>query len=83
MIKLLIWSRKIHRLFVFVTSALIFVMATTGLLLKYTSFASIIFLNLGLIRFLHNNLSPYLTIALMVMVMTGLIMYIGPKLISR
>lgn len=83
-IKALILARKIHRLFVLLTSVIVLIMATTGIILKYPIvFSNLSFVDIGLIRFLHNSLSPYFAFILLVMVVTGLILYIGPKIISR
>ena len=81
MTKLYILSRQIHRLLVFVMTALLMVMALTGLVLKYTFIADkLSFINVGYIRYLHNNMSPYFTVVLCLMLMSGLYMYIFPLL---
>lgn len=80
MVKYFLLARKIHRLFVIIISLLSAVMAVTGILMKYPSLDQILGLNTGQIRFIHNNLSPFLGIGLTVMIATGSIMYIFPLL---
>ncbi len=84
MIKFYLFCRKIHRIFVLTIVVLTIIMAGTGSLLKYSSFASkISFIDLGLVRYLHNNLSPWFTLALVIMTLTGLVMYFYPWYIKR
>lgn len=55
------------------------IMAGTGLLLKYTSWANNLpFLDLGMMRYIHNNLSVLFTVVLGLMALTGLVMYLYP-----
>lgn len=76
---LYILSRKIHRIFVLIISVVGILMALTGLLLKYTFIASkFTFIDLGLVRFIHNNLSPIFSIVFLSMLITGLFMYLYP-----
>jgi hypothetical protein len=76
--KLYLWSKQIHRLTMFITSALVLVMAGTGMLLKYP-----IISDTGLIRRIHNNLSPIFGGALFIMMITGIYMYVFPLLKKR
>ncbi|MFA5107261.1 MAG: hypothetical protein WC497_02955 [Patescibacteria group bacterium] len=78
-------SKKIHRLLVLLISALILVMATSGLLLKYPDFVSrsLSFIDLGLLRYIHNRLSPWFGGILTLMALTGLIMYFYPVYARR
>ena len=77
--ELYLLAKKIHRIFLFCTTFLVLVMAVTGTLLKYSFIAGkFTFINLVTIRSLHNNLSPFLSISLFVMMTTGLIMYLYP-----
>ena len=78
--KLYIWSRKLHRLFLFAVVALTLIMGTTGLLMKYTWLGAGLNIDQGLIRYIHNQLSVYFAIVLAVMISTGLFMYIFPFL---
>jgi len=79
MTNLYILSRKVHRILVLVISVVGLLMAITGILLKYTFFATKFnFIDLGLVRYIHNNLSPYFTIAFFGMIITGLILYFFP-----
>ncbi len=75
-------SKKIHRLLVLIILTIGLLMAVTGLMLKYPSFAMeyLPFLNLGKIRYLHNSLSLYFSIVLVLMIMTGIWMYIYPSI---
>ncbi len=78
-------SKKIHRLLVLLISALILVMATSGLLLKYPDFVSrsMSFVDLGLLRYVHNRLSPWFGGILTLMALTGLIMFFYPAYAKR
>jgi hypothetical protein len=60
-------------------------MAGTGLLLKYTSLASkyLPFVDLGLTRYIHNNLSVLFTIVLVIMALSGIVMYFYPWYVKR
>ena len=62
---------------VLVITFLTLVMAVSGLLLKYTFFATkyLKFLDLGLVRYIHNSLSPFFTAVLALMAVSGLYMY--------
>jgi len=79
MINYLSIARKIHRLLVLILTSFSLVMAFTGLLLKYPFYSSMFkFLNLGMIRYIHNQLSPWLTITLFLMAVSGVLMYFSP-----
>ena len=72
-------SKQIHRLTMFIVVALTLVMAGTGLVMKYPviteTFPAI---HPGLMRTIHNTLSPIFAGALLIMMTTGLIMYLFP-----
>lgn len=74
--------KQIHRLVLYVTTLLILFMSSTGIALKYPSFFSqrLSFIDLGLIRFLHNEFSLYASIAFVLMMITGIYMYYFPLL---
>jgi len=57
---------------VLVVLVLIAVMAITGLMMKYTVG------DVGLARYIHNNMSVVFTIVLVIMAVTGLVMYVYP-----
>lgn len=77
MTNLYILSRKFHRILVLIISVVGLLIAITGTLLKYTFIATkFTFIDLSLIRYIHNNLSPYFTIAFLGMIITGIFMYI-------
>lgn len=78
-------SRKIHRLLVLLITALALVMSGSGLLLKYPEFVSrsLSFINLGLLRYVHNRLSPWFGALLALMALTGVVMYFYPVYTKR
>lgn len=79
MIKLYLFSKSLHRLLVIIISVIGLIMSITGILLKYTFIATkFSFLSLGQIRYIHNNLGPFFTFVLLLMVATGIVMYVFP-----
>jgi len=78
MTKLYLYSKKVHRVLVLVITAMILIMAGTGTMLEYS--VSFFGLDLGLVRYVHNKLSIYFTVVLVLMMITGLYMYIFPVL---
>lgn len=85
MIKIYLVMKQIHRLVLYITTLFILFMSVTGIILKYPSFFSqkITFLDLGLTRYLHNEISLYFSASLIFMAITGIYMYIFPLLNSR
>jgi len=77
--------RQIHRLLVLVILTFILAMSLTGAALKYSTTTLKIFPNLDItrVRYFHNQVSPYFTVILGLMALTGLGMYILPPLIRR
>lgn len=75
------WARKLHRYLALTTTALLFFMAGSGLMLKYPSKFG--FFDLVQVRVLHGGLSIFFAIAIIAMSLTGLMMYFGPALIKR
>ncbi len=68
----------------FLTILLIFLMAGTGTALKYPTYAvKIPFVDIDRFRMLHNNMSPFFSISLFVMMLTGVYMYVFPLLRSK
>ncbi len=60
------------------------VMATTGLMMKYNLPAGVSsFIDLDAVRYLHNQLSVLFTVALAVMILTGVVMYVYPWYVRR
>lgn len=57
---------------------LIIFMSLTGIVLKYSFFKKFPSIDMGLIRYLHGELSIYFVAALVVMMLTGLYMYLFP-----
>ncbi|MEK7597208.1 MAG: hypothetical protein AAB441_01025 [Patescibacteria group bacterium] len=83
-INLYVSSRKIHRFLVLIISVIGLLMAGTGTLLKYTFISKkLTFIDLGLIRSFHNNLSPYFVVVFLGMLITGLAMYLFPMLKNK
>ena len=80
MIKLYLLSKKIHRVLVIAISLMILFMEITGFFLKYSSVANIFSVDLRLARYLHNSLSPFFSIILVLMALSGIIMYLFPFL---
>jgi len=79
MIKLYLFSKSVHRILVLIISVIALFMSVTGILLKYTFITTkFSFFNLGQIRYIHNNLSPFFSFALFLMVATGIVMYVFP-----
>ena len=72
--------KKIHRALVWIIITLGLVMGGTGLLLKFPAFADSYFSFFVpvQIRYLHNQISVYFSIALALMMITGIWMYIYP-----
>lgn len=82
MTKYYLISKKIHRILVLIITVLSLLMALTGLMLKYPAF-NLNLINLGLVRYLHNQLSPLFGIVLTLMIITGVWMYLYPELQKR
>ena len=79
--KYYILSRTIHRLLVLVISFTTLIMGVTGVVMKFPKIANIFpFIDLGMVRFLHNSLSPIYGILLVVMMITGLLLYFLPHI---
>ena len=73
MIKLYIFSKKIHRLLALIVAILASIMTVTGLSMKYGWFLDPI-----TARVIHNLFSLYFVIALVPMGLTGLVMFVFP-----
>lgn len=85
MIKLNVFARKMHRLCVMAIVLLSILMGGTGLILKYPDFIyeHMPWVNVSLVRSLHNAISPYFAGVLAVMALTGLYMYYIPSYLQR
>jgi len=84
MTKIYLWSKKIHRILVIVITFMTLIMAGSGLLLKYNSWANNLpFLDLGVMRYVHNNLSVLFAIVLGFMILTGSVLYFYPWWVER
>ncbi|MBI5733874.1 MAG: hypothetical protein HY973_02935 [Candidatus Kerfeldbacteria bacterium] len=74
-----LFAKKTHRLLVVVIVFVTLIMAGTGTVLKYPELAKYLFkLDLNWVRYLHNELSPIFTTILILMMLSGLIMYWYP-----
>jgi len=81
---LYLFAKKIHRFLVILISTIGVLMAITGMVLKYTFIATkFTLIDLGLVRFIHNSLSPIFFIVFLGMLITGLIMYFYPMLRNK
>lgn len=80
MTKLYLLARKFHRYLVIIIILLSILMAGTGIILRYPAQITNVFnsINLSYIRFLHGQISTYFTITLILMSLTGAVLYIYP-----
>ncbi|KKP87038.1 MAG: hypothetical protein UR89_C0008G0010 [Candidatus Roizmanbacteria bacterium GW2011_GWA2_35_8] len=79
MIKLYLFSKKVHRFLVVIIAVIGLTMSLTGILLKYPFISEkLVYIDLITIRYIHNNLSPFFTIVFLLMMLTGIVMYIFP-----
>ena len=76
---LLLWAKKFHRLLVLPISLLTIIMALTGMFLK-EPFNNFDFIDYGLTRYVHNQISTIFTLILILMSLTGIILYFVPAL---
>lgn len=82
MTKYYFFAKKLHRTLVLIITILSLLMMLTGLMLKYPAL-SFNLINLGLIRYLHSQLSPLFGSVLTLMIITGIWMYLYPELQKR
>lgn len=77
--------RKIHRILVLVVTIFLLIMGFTGLALKYPGVANAMHWigDTTTLRSVHNSLSLLFALTLLLMVLTGILMYILPPLIRR
>lgn len=73
-------SRKVHRYLVIIIISLGLLMIISGVLLKYPKITIdyLTFIDLGFVRFIHNQISTYFGIVLFIMILTGAWMYFYP-----
>jgi hypothetical protein len=78
MIKIYLFMKKVHRILVLIIITLGLFMGATGTLLKFSAFSAkyFSFFDLGLIRYLHNQISIYFSIVLLLMIFSGTWMYV-------
>jgi len=79
-----VYARKLHRFLVLIISVLTIIMIITGGIMKYPDIASAIVpsVNFERIREVHSNISTYFSITLVLMALTGIIMYLYPTVIK-
>lgn len=85
MINTFVFMKKVHRYLVLGILILGLGMGITGLLLKFPKIAAdyLTFIDVGYIRFLHNNLSTYFSVVFFIMMLTGIWMYFYPGWVAR
>ncbi len=71
-------SKTIHRIAMLLTIILALAMSVTGIFLKYVGWSIKMGINLGMIRYIHNNLSSIFSVVLFVMIISGLVLYVVP-----
>jgi len=77
--KLYQWAKTLHRTALFGMVGLGLVMGFTGSLLKFTKLTVLIpGINVSFIRYLHNEFSPFFSVFLGLMILSGLYMYWYP-----
>ncbi len=82
--KLFTWSKTIHRQSMWGMIILGLTMGITGSMLKYPiASSSIPGVSLRLVRYLHNQVSPFFGLLLFVMMVTGIYMYWFPWYTKR
>ncbi len=81
MINTFVFMKQVHRFMVLGILVLGLAMGITGVLLKFPSIAAnyLMFIDMGYIRFLHNNLSTYFAVVFFLMMLTGIWMYFYPS----
>lgn len=75
---LYVWSRTVHRICVVAMLIFTMLMGGTGAILKYPEIVSVIPLDPGLMRAVHNGLSTWFLIVLGTMAFTGTYLYVYP-----
>ncbi len=85
MTKLYTFCKAFHRVLVLVMLTIGLCMVLTGLLMKYPQLNESLlpFFKPALVRFLHNSLSIYFSIVLLLMMLTGAWMYLYPFLMRH
>ncbi len=76
-------AREIHKMFAIATFILGSAMTLTGLILKFPQLSKLPFIDPSFSRFLHNALSPFFAVALILMMVTGVFMYVFPWLLKK
>ncbi len=78
--KIYLYARAIHRFLVIIISFLTLIMAGTGIILHQSSEGENLPKNIdvNLARYIHNQLSVLFTVVLVLMALSGIIMYIYP-----
>jgi len=81
--KLYLYARTIHRSLVLLIAVSTLIMAGSGMILKNPGIGQALNLNLSLVRYLHNNFSLVFSMLLLMMTVSGVVMYLFPLLRSQ
>lgn len=77
-------AKKIHRVTMFIATVLILIMTFTGTFMKYPFlFNYVSFLNIIQLTQLHNTFSPYFALTILIMLITGVFMYVYPTFTKK
>jgi len=79
---LYLWAKKIHRWSLLVIILLTLIMAGTGTLMKYPGLGELVNADFGLVRYVHREMSGWFSLAMAIMILTGLGMYFIPEIIK-
>lgn|SRR3989338_10284829 len=84
MSSLYLLCKKVHRITMFVAVVLILIMTFTGTFMKFPFLIKYAdFLNIIQLRQLHNAFSPYFSLTILIMLLTGVFMYLYPFLTKK
>jgi len=74
------YSRRVHRVVMLFVIVLGLIQMATGTAMKYPQLFP--FVDQSAVRLLHFDVATYFSIAFVIQIVTGIIMYIAPKLIK-
>lgn len=81
--KLFVLSKRIHTFLVFSIVIFGFFMMSTGVVLKYATEFTALGVDVSQARWVHNQISTIFNFVFLLMMLTGLWMYIFPRVIKR